>query len=93
MERNGMDVHQVKIFQYLAIAGQWHSVDEIAAGAGVAPRAARAQLARLVDLGLIDQDQEYQAHRYRLSSFAGKRNRPYLQRMEEAASALTAAAD
>ncbi len=91
MKRKGPDIHQVRVFQCLSGAQQWQTADEIAAAAAVPTRTARLQLERLVDLGLVDQDLEFHAHRYRLSSFAGKRNQTYLKLIQAAASTLPAA--
>lgn len=87
-ERNEVSIHEVKVFQALAArSGDWLSNRELAALVeGVSYRTVRAHTMKFVRLGLLDQADVFPAHRYRLAATAGKRNKTYLQRLEQAAS-------
>jgi DNA-binding IclR family transcriptional regulator len=86
MERNELSQHQLRVFEYVkAAGGKWVTANDIALGAKVAPRTARAHALALVKLGIFDQAEVFPAHRYRLSAFAAKRNRAYMTRLAEAA--------
>lgn len=84
MEHAEISVHQLRIFTFVQAANRWVTNAEIATGAHVAPRTARAYTKRLVDLGIFDQAEVFPAHRYRYSSQAGKRNKAYLTRLQQA---------
>jgi DNA-binding IclR family transcriptional regulator len=84
MERAEISLHQLRVFQYVAHASGWVTSAEIARGAPVAPRTARAHAHHLVSLGIFDQAEVFPAHRYRLSPQAEKRNKGYLLRLQQA---------
>ena len=85
MERAEISIHQLRIFQFVRDAQRWVTSEEIAHGAQVAPRTARAHARHLVSLGIFDQAEVFPGHRYRLSSQAEKRNKGYILRLEQAA--------
>ncbi len=85
METSEVSQHQVKVFRALESAKGWVTSSDVAATSGVAARTARAHLLKLVQLGIADQAEVFPAHRYRLSEFAEKRNKTYLQRLNHAA--------
>lgn len=89
MERNEVSRHEIAVYKVLRDAGQtWVTSGDIAERAQVAPRTARAHALKLVKLGLVDQAEVFPAHRYRLSEYADKRNRGYVDRLSRAAEAL-----
>lgn len=87
MERSEVSEHEIKVFGVLAAApSAWFTNADIAAKVkGVSPRTVRAHTLKLVRLGLVDQAEVFPAHRFRLAPTAAKRNRGYLQRLQEAA--------
>ncbi|MGL5912021.1 MAG: hypothetical protein ACRCZP_18600 [Phycicoccus sp.] len=89
MEKSEVSRHEIAVYQAIARGGdKWISSAEIASRADVAPRTARAHALKLVQLGVVDQAEVFPGHRYRLSEFAGKRNRGYVDRITRAAQAL-----
>ena len=84
METSEISEHQVRVYAFALQAATWVTANEIAAGASVAKRTARAHALRFVKLGIFDQAEVFPAHRYRLSPLASKRNRTLVQRVEEA---------
>jgi hypothetical protein len=88
MERAEISAHQVRVFRFVSDAKRWVSNDEIAAGAQVAPRTARAHTRHFVSLGIFDQAEIFPSHRYQLSSKAEKRNKAYLLRLRQAEAVL-----
>ena len=84
MEHAEISLHQVRIFAFVHEAGRWVTNAEIAQGAQVAPRTARAYTKRLVELGILDQAEVFPAHRYRYAPQAGNRNKAYLTRLQQA---------
>ena len=89
-EKAEISVHLVRVYRYLADADEaWSTAAEIALGAKVRPRTARAHAWRLVALGLCDQAEVFPAHRYRLSKMAGKRNKAFLLRLNAAEAIFT----
>jgi len=84
MERKEVSLHQVKVYEFVREHGGWVTSHEIARGAGIAARTARAYALGLVKLGLFDQAQVFPGHRYRASEFADKRNRAYVRRPAQA---------
>ncbi len=87
MERNEISRHEVAVFKVL-VDGGWLTSRDLAERASVAPRTARAHALKLVKLGIVDQAEVFPAHRYRLSEFAAKRNRTYMDRLRQAAEVL-----
>lgn len=87
METNEISAHQLRVYQYAA-DHEWFTSAQLAQGAGVAPRTARAHARRFVQLGLFDQAEVFPAHRYRLSPLAEKRNAAMVRRLGAAAEAL-----
>ena len=84
MERAEISQHQVRVYQFVRDTLHWVTSAEIACGAQVAPRTARAHVQHLVALGIFDQAEVFPAHRYHLSSQADKRNKGYLLRLKQA---------
>lgn len=88
MERNEVSAHEIAVFKALLSAEGWLTSSDIARLADVAPRTARAHALKLVRLGVADQAEVFPGHRYRISGFAPKRNRSYVDRLACAADAL-----
>lgn len=88
METSEISLHQVRIYRFVAQHKGWITAKEIAGGANVGDRTARSHALRFVRLGIFDQAEVFPAHRYRLSELAGKRNKAFLQRLDEAAEIL-----
>lgn len=84
MERSEISLHQFKVFQFVKAAQRWVTNQEIAEGTKIAARTARAHTKHLVDLGIFDQAEVFPGHRYRLSDQAGKRNKGYMLRLQQA---------
>jgi predicted ArsR family transcriptional regulator len=85
-ERNEVSVHEARVYLALLAGDRWLTANDVAEQASVAPRTARAHCLKLVRLGLVDQVETFPAHRYRWSEKGSKRNRGYLQRLEQAVS-------
>jgi hypothetical protein len=83
-ETNEISFHLVKVYVFLKKNSGWHTARKIAAGATVADRTARAHVLKMVQLGIVDQAEVFPAHHYRLSNLASKRNKTFVQRIEEA---------
>ena len=86
METNEVSEHLCKVFMCVRSSNGWVTAKDVSAASGVAERTSRAHLSRLVKLGLFDQAETFPAHRYRMSTKAGKRNISMLQRIESACS-------
>lgn len=84
METSEISIHQSRIYEFVKSAGRWVTSREIASGADVAERTARAHALKFVRLGVFDQAEVFPAHRYRLSELAGKRNISVVRRLEAA---------
>jgi hypothetical protein len=92
METSEISLHQLRVYEFVRSAGQWVTAGDIAAGAGVAPRTARAHALKFVLSGVFDQAEVFPAHRYRLSDMAEKRNKAMVQRLTVARDVFAAAA-
>lgn len=88
MERNEVSKHELLVVQALCEHQDWISAKEVAERTGVAPRTARAHALKLVKLGIVEQAEVFPGHRYRISGFASKRNRGYVDRLKKAAEVL-----
>ena len=84
MEHAEISAHMVRVFDFVQTSKRWVSNTEIAAGAKVAPRTARAHTAYFVKMGIFDQAEVFPAHRYRLSPQAMNRHKAYLLRLQQA---------
>lgn len=84
MERNEISVHEAMVFNTLANTKAWMRNEDIAKSTGMPRRTVRSHTARLVNLGLVDLAEVFPAHRYRYSAKADKRNKAYLQRIQQA---------
>lgn len=84
METAEISAHLYRVFVFVRTAERWVTAREIAAGAQVARRTARAHAVRLVSSGLFDQAQVWPGHRYRMALTAAKRNPGFLRRLEDA---------
>ena len=60
----------------------WLDSREIAAASDIAPRTARHHAKYLLDLGLLDMEEAFPRHLYRLSPQAAKRNLGMYQRLD-----------
>lgn len=82
MERNEVSLQEVRFYR-VAMKGEWRTAKDLAKAAGIAERTGRAYALKFVKLGLFDQAEVWPAHHYRWSTLAGKRNKSYLQRLEQ----------
>lgn len=86
METNEVSLHQIKVFNAIKANRGWMTVKDVAAETeGVSRRTVAAHLQKLRVLGIVDVAEVFPSHRYRLSEFAEKRNKSYMQRIDEAA--------
>lgn len=81
METNEISLHQVKVYEFVAGAGKWVTAKETAEATGVKYRTVADHMKRLVGIGIFDLAELFPSHHYRLSAFAEKRNKTYLQRL------------
>lgn len=94
MESSEISTHQARVYKFAAerqgktVGGTtvqgWFTASELAEGAQIAPRTARAHALSFVRLGVFDQAEVFPAHRYRLSELADKRNVAMVRRLKEA---------
>jgi hypothetical protein len=85
METNEVSLHQFKVYDVVRRNGKWVTAKEITDSLDdVAYRTVRAHTRKLVQLGILDVAEVFPAHRYRMSEFAERRNKAYLQRLERA---------
>ena len=83
METNEISEHMYRVFSFVQTAKHWVTAKDIAANTKVAERTARAHALRLVKAGIFDQAEVFPSHRYRISDKASKRNRGFMQRLEQ----------
>ena len=84
METSEVSLHLVKVYMFLKGRIDWVTSKDVAQGAHIAERTARHHLLKLVRLGIVDQAEVFPAHRYHLSRLAEKRNKSFVQRLEQA---------
>ncbi len=72
--------HLYRVFHFASTKKVWLTVAEIAVGARVAPRTARAHCDRLVRAGVFEQANVFPAHRFRLAP--NKKGQEMLRRLE-----------
>lgn len=84
METNEISEHLFRIYTFVVESARWVTSNEIAQGARVNPRTARAHASKLVKAGLFDLAEVFPAHRYRLSPMAEKRNKGLVLRFQRA---------
>jgi Fic family protein len=84
MESNEISLHQAKVFRFVKSQPDWVTAKAIALATDISGRTARSHCFKLVKLGIFDQAEVFPAHRYQFSKFADKRNKAYLQRLEQA---------
>jgi hypothetical protein len=85
MEGNEISIHETRAFLvFLKSNGKWIPSKELAKGANIAERTARAYCLKFTKLGLVDLAEVFPAHKYRLSEKANKRNAAYFSRLEKA---------
>jgi hypothetical protein len=84
VETNEVSEHLFRVFYFVKTLGGWASAADIAKGASVAPRTARAHALRLVRAGVFEQAEVFPSHRYKLAEKAEKRNKGFYQRLEQA---------
>jgi hypothetical protein len=85
METREISEHLVRFYLTAKTRKTWATSGELATEARIAPRTGRAFSLRFVREGIFDQAALFPGHRYRLSAMADKRNKTYLQRLEQAA--------
>jgi DNA-binding transcriptional ArsR family regulator len=85
-EKPTISRHLLQVYlSFLATRG-WMTSNEVAEASNVAPRTARAHVACLVALGVLDKASVFPGIRYRLSDRAKHRNHAFVRRLEEARS-------
>lgn len=84
METSEISIHLFKVFTFVSKAKRWHTSKEISAQSKVGLRTTRAHCFRLVKAGILDQAEAFPGHRYRISDNATKRNKGFMQRLEQA---------
>jgi hypothetical protein len=92
METNEVSLHRLKVYLFVKQAREWLTNEDIAKGAGVAPRTARQHTRGLVGLGILDQAEVFPAHRFKISAKADTRNKAYMLRLERASEVFNLAA-
>jgi hypothetical protein len=88
METNEISEHLYRIYAFVRDAEKWVTAKDIAKGAQVGDRTARAHALKLVKSGVFDQAEIFPGHRYRISEKADKRNRGFVQRLEKVGEVL-----
>lgn len=83
-ETSEVSEHLFRVFAFVTKANRWHTAREIAEHSKTAYRTARAHCYRLVKAGIFDQAEVFPGHRYRISENASKRNKGFMQRLEQA---------
>lgn len=83
-ETSEISIHMFRVFSFVANAKRWVTANEIGTNSNVARRTARAHALRLVRSGIFDQAEVFPGHRYRISENASKRNKGFMQRLEQA---------
>lgn len=86
MERSEISLHEVNIYRvFKEHSKAWLTHKDIAKlSQSKSDRTVRAHTLKLVRLGILDQAELFPQHRYRLSQKADKRNKGYMQRLDEA---------
>lgn len=83
-ETNEISEHQWKLYNVLKTHSGWLTAKEVALKAGISGSTSRQHCLRLVRAGILDQLEVFPGHRYRLAENAEKRNKTYVQRLEQA---------
>lgn len=84
-EKGEISAHEVRLYRVFTNSPlAWFTNKEVAASSRIAERTARMHTLRLVKLGILDLAEVFPAHKFRLSQMADKRNRGYLQRINNA---------
>lgn len=84
-ERSEISMHEVRVYRaFVDNPAVWMTNERVAELSGVATRTVRSHTARLVNHGVLDQAEVFPGHRFRLSEKASKRNRAYVERLEQA---------
>ena len=86
-KRNEISMHETA-FYLAARDGEWHTANELAKRAQIAPRTARAFALKFVRLGLFTVANVWPAHKYCWSETAGKRNQNYLHQLDRSCEAF-----
>ena len=85
MERNEISEHEIRVYRVLKGDPQkWWTARDMTTAAKVAARTASLHLQRFSNLGVVDLAEIFPHHRYKLSVKGSKRNKAYVQRLEEA---------
>ena len=74
--------HLFRVYAFVRDEDGWVTAHDIAAGAKVAERTARAHALRLVKAGVFDQVRAFPGHRYRLAAEKDKSSQDLVQRLE-----------
>lgn len=90
MESHEISLHQLRVFEFVRDIGVWVTASDIQQATGVAARTARLHARNLVRLGLFEQATVYPGNRYRIAADAERRNRTYIDRLEQAREAFGA---
>jgi len=77
--------HLIRVIDFASKAGQWITVNEIAASAGVAKRTASQHAHKLVQSGVFEQNALFNGYRYRIAQSAP---RSFFKRIEAARAAF-----
>lgn len=84
-EKSEISLHLVRIWEFFkSNKARWASNQEIQSTVKFSPRTVRMHTLYLVRSGLIDQQEVFPGHRYRLSDVADKRNKNFFERLEKA---------
>jgi predicted ArsR family transcriptional regulator len=81
METNQISPHQLRVYTFVVAADRWVTAKETAQATGVAYRTVSDHMKKLVGLGIFDRAELFPSFHYRLSAFAERRNKAYLQRL------------
>ena len=80
MENKEVSVHEAKAYNFIKQQTGWVTHGQIAEGAGIAERTARAYTVKWGRLGVIEQAAVFPGHRYKLADKAA--NNSYVRRLE-----------
>ena len=82
-EKGEISIHEARLYKTFVLSPEtWFSNREAAKLAEISERTARMHTLRLVKLGILDLAEVYPGHRFRLSKMADKRNKSYMQRLD-----------
>lgn len=86
-EKGEISIHEARLYRvFTKDESAWLTNRDVAKASQISERTARLHTLRLVKLGILDLAEVFPAHRFRISQMAEKRNRAYLQRLNNACS-------